>query len=329
VDCKFNNTLLKRKNYKKQEMERNYEQLVQFISESSGISADEIERKIEAKQAKLSGLISKAGAAQVIAAELNINFDKQIIKITQLVPGMRKINLIGKVIELFPVREYNKNGKSGRIGSFILADDTSNIRTVLWDENHIDLISGGQINNEGVVEISNASLRNGELHLGSFSEIKVSDKLLEKVIFEKPIFKKKIVEINTNDKVDIRAFIVQMFEPRFFQVCPECRKKVSEDGECKEHGKVIPEKKALLSFVLDDGSDSIRATLFSENLDKILSKEELETPELFAVKKNDLLGKELIVSGNVKRNQMFNSNDFIVEDIKEINLSELIEELEV
>ena len=114
-------------------MEGNYQKLVELIAQYSGLDVGEIERRIEAKQAKLSGLISKEGAAQVIAAELNINFDRQIIKISHVVSGMRKINIIGKVLELFPIREYNKNGRSGRIASMILADDTSNIRTVLWD----------------------------------------------------------------------------------------------------------------------------------------------------------------------------------------------------
>ena len=142
-------------------MSDNYNQLVEFISKNSGLALEDIERRIEAKQAKLAGLISKEGAAQVVAAELNINFDRQIIKISQIVPGMRKINLVGKVINLFPVREYNKNGRSGKIGTFILADETSNIRTVLWDENHIDLIANGQIFNDCVIEINNANLRNG------------------------------------------------------------------------------------------------------------------------------------------------------------------------
>src|SRR3989344_1711349 len=154
----------------------NYTQLLGFIAENSGIAVDEIERRVQAKQAKLSGLISREGAAQVIAAELNINFDKQLIKIAHIVPGMRKINLVGKVIELFPIREYNKNGRAGRIASFTLADETSNIRTVLWDEHHIDLVAQGAISKDSVVEIANAGLRNGELHLGSFSEIKVRDK---------------------------------------------------------------------------------------------------------------------------------------------------------
>ena len=309
-------------------MESNYNQLVEFISENSGVSIDEIQRKVEAKKAKLAGLISNEGAAQVIAAELNINFEKQFVKISQIVTGMRKINLVGKVIELFPIRDYNKNGRSGKIGSFILADDTSNVRTVLWDENHIELISKGEISQDSFVEINNASIRNGELHLGSFSEIKVSDKNIREIVIEKPTVHKKIKDFNVNDNVATRAFIVNMFEPKFFEVCPECRRKISENGECNDHGKVVPEKRSLLSLIVDDGSDNIRATIFSEVLEKIIPREELENSDLFSGRKQEFLGKELIVKGKVRRNSMFDSNDFVIEGFEEINLSNLIEELE-
>ena len=309
-------------------MEGNYQQLIEFISENSEVSVSEIERKVEAKRAKLAGLISKEGAAQVIAAELNINFDKQIIKLSQIVPGMRKINLIGKIINLFPVREYTKNGRKGRVASFVLADDTSNMRVVLWDENHIDLIAKGQITNESVVEIVNSSVRNGEIHLSSFSEIKLSNKSMENVIIEKPVFEKTIISFNANDRVSTRAFVVQMFEPRFFEVCPECRRKINELGECQEHGKIVPEKRALLNFIMDDGTDSIRSVIFSDVLEKIMSKEELENQELFAVKKKDFLGKEMMITGQVRKNSMFDSNEFVVENIGEVDVDKLIEELE-
>ena len=306
----------------------NYNQLIKFISENSGISVDEIERKIEAKRAKLSGLISKEGAAQVIAAELGINLDKQIIKISQIVPGMRKINLIGKIIDLYPVKEYNKNGRSGKVGSFVLADETSNVRTVLWDENHIDLIIKGKLIKECVVEISNASVRNGEIHLGSFSEIRITNRHLENIIAEKPTLKKRIINFNVNENVLTRAFIVQIFEPRFFEVCPECRKKVSELKECLEHGKVIPEKRALLNFVIDDGSDSARAVMFSDELEKIMPKDELENPELLAEKKKDLLGKEMIISGQVRKNSLYGNNEVIISGFEKVDIDKLIEELE-
>ena len=252
----------------------NYQQLIELISKSSGVSLEEIERKIHAKQAKLSWLISKEGAAQVVAAELGVDFDKQMIKIAQIVPGMKKINIVGKIINMSPIREYNKNGRQGRIGSFILADDTSNIRTVLWDENHIDLIVKGEIIDGGIIEITNAMIRNGELHLTGFSEIKNSNQALDEIVTEKQVVDKKIVEFNTNDNVSTRAFVVNIFEPRFFEVCPNCRKKVN-DGKCEEHGKVVPEKRSLLNFVIDDGSDSMRAVVFSDHIEKLIGKEEL------------------------------------------------------
>jgi len=310
-------------------MDENYIQLVDFVSKQSGVAPDEIERKVEAKRAKLAGLISKEGALQVIAAELNINFDKQSIKISQIVPGMRKVNIVGKVINVFPIREYNKNGRSGRIGSFVLADETSNIRTVLWDENHIELITKGEIYQEGVVEISNATLRNGELHLTSFSEIKPSTKnIVGNIITAKIVSKKEIIRFNSNDNVSTRAYIVQMFEPKFFNTCPECRKKVSEAGDCNTHGKVSPQKRALLSFVIDDGSDNVRAVMFSEQLEKLMTKEELETPELFSIKKVGLLGKEVMITGQVRKNPMYNTNEFFVNNLEDIDLDKLIEELE-
>ena len=65
---------------------------------------------------------------------------------------------------------------------------------------------------------------------------------------------------------------------------------INELGECQEHGKIVPEKRALLNFIMDDGTDSIRSVIFSDVLEKIMSKEELENQELFAVKKKDFLG---------------------------------------
>jgi replication factor A1 len=306
----------------------NYSQLIEFISENSGVPVDELNRRIEAKRAKLAGLISKEGAAQIIAAELNISFDKQNIKISQIVPGMRKINLTGKIINLFPVREYNKNGRSGRIGSFILADDTSNVRVVLWDENHINLIVDGSIRENYIIEISNATLRNGEIHLNSFSEIKKSDKNIIDVVLDKPFVKKTIVEFNPNENVLTRAFIVRLFEPRFFNVCPACKKKVNEVFECVTHGKVAPEKRALINMVIDDGSDNIRAVMFAEQVEKVFGMKILEDSGLFLSKKEEMLGNEYMITGNVRKNSMYDVNEFIIESIEEIDLDKIILELE-
>ncbi len=45
-----------------------YKRIVNSIVKSSGLNVNDIEEKVEAKQRKISGLISKEGAAQIVAA---------------------------------------------------------------------------------------------------------------------------------------------------------------------------------------------------------------------------------------------------------------------
>ncbi|GAH26143.1 unnamed protein product, partial [marine sediment metagenome] len=284
-------------------------------AKTAGLEKEEIEKRVEIKREKLSGLISKEGAAQVIAAELGISFNNEKLKIDELLPGMRRVNVVGKVINLISVRTFTtKKGEEGKVANLLLADDTSNIRIVLWDLNHVELIEKGEIVEGKVIEITNANMRDNELHLGNFSELKLSNEVLEDVKTERVVKEKNIIDFKTNDSVNVRAFIVQAFEPRFFNVCSECKKKVvpeAEDFVCGEHGKVIPEKRALINIVLDDGTETIRSVLFHERLSD-LGLTELEDTEKLSNQKENILGKEMIFSGNVRINKFFNNPEFII-----------------
>ncbi len=309
-------------------MADNYVQLLERIASASKLNKEEIERKVEAKKAKLSGLISKEGAAQIVASELGIHFEKEKLKIKELVLGMKKANVIGKIVEIFPVRSFSKNGREGKVASFLLADEEGNIRTVLWDTNHIDLIENGKIKRDDVIEISNGGVRNGELHLSAFSDIKISNEQIGEVIREKIFNNKRLNEARAGDILKARAIIVQSFEPRYFEVCPECGKRVF-DNECKIHGNVLGKKRALLNIVLDDGSETIRAVLFGEEIYKLgLIEEEVFSLEKFNEKKNLLLGEEKIFCGSIRQNALYNNTEFNIEKIEEINVDELIKELE-
>ncbi|MBU0894048.1 MAG: DUF2240 family protein [Nanoarchaeota archaeon] len=309
----------------------NYEKILEKIAKTSGLEKEEIERRVEAKRAKLSGLISHEGAAQVVAAELGISFDDVKLKIEELLPGMRKVNVVGKIINLFPVRTFTtKKGDEGKVCNFFMADETSNLKVVLWDTNHIGLIESNKIQEGSVVEIANASMRDNELHLGSFSEFKPCEEVLENVKTEKVVKEKNIVDFRVQDSVSSRAFIVQTFEPRFFYVCSECGKKVVSGDKgfvCAEHGEIAAEKRALINLVLDDGTESIRAVFFHEALSK-LGLTELEDSERLLSQREDLLGKEMVFSGNVRMNKFFNNAEFIVDGVKVVDMDELIVGLE-
>ena len=316
-----------------------YQQLIERISHLSGLALEEIQRRVDAKKAKLSGLISDIGAAQVVAAELGISFDKQKFKIIDLLIGMKKIQVLGKILEIYPIRKYRRAEHEGEIGTFLLADDNSSIRVVLWDTHHIDMIKQEKIKKDSVIEIKNADVRGGtvrEIHLSSDAVIELSDKKIDAVKITREILPlRKISDLKAGERTSIKANIVQMFQPNFFLTCPECGMKVSYEGDkatCLKHGIIVPKKRALMNLVLDDGSDNIRSLIFNETISKLLKIEEeniseLKDSSLFLTKKDIILGTELLFSGRTRKNVMFNRNEFIVNYLNEIKPEELIKEL--
>ena len=309
---------------------QNYELLIERIAKSAKLEKDEVERRVEAKKAKLSGLISKEGAAQIIAAELGINFEDQDLKISELMPGMKRANVVGKIINLFPVREYSKNGREGKVANFVIADDTGNIRVVLWDVNHIELIENGTVKEGDVVEIKNGSTRDNEIHLSGFSELKKSSAVFESVRSEAMVSEGSLNEVRQGQSVRIRGVVVQVFQPRFYSVCPECNKKVvSVEGvfNCAEHGVVNPKDRAILNFVLDDGTETMRVVMFSDQIKELIPEEDLKDAEKATAFRDDFLGTEIYLSGNVKRNQLFNNLEIVASGVEKVDVEKLISEL--
>lgn len=317
-----------------------YQQLIERIAHLSGLSIEEIQRRVEAKKARLSGLISNEGAAQVVASELGISFEKQKFKIMDLLIGMKKVQVIGKILEIYPIRKYRRAEHEGEVASMLLADDSSNIRVVLWDQKHIDMIKTNTIAKDKVIDIKGADVRgttNRELHLGSGAELEVSEKVMDKVVTERQetIKLMKLSDMKINEAADVYATIVQIFQPSFFSVCPECSMKVSYEADkaiCLKHGNVAPRKRSILNMVIDDGTDNVRALLFSENVAKLLKLtdeeiEKLQDPQFFLGKKQEILGSEWLFSGKMRQNILFNRTEFLVNDLTELEPEQLIKEL--
>ncbi len=312
-----------------------YEQIVEKIVKQSGLDKEQVERRVEAKRAKLSGLITKEGAAQIVAAELGISFDRQKVKVSELLSGMRKASVTGKITELYPIRSFKKGEKEGKVATFLLADETATVRTVLWDTKHIKMIEDGEINKNSVIEIKDASVRDGELHLNSISTLNPSKESIEAVSTTEIMQEKSVAEIKPNDRARIRATLLQIFEPRFFAVCPECFMKVTQEENrflCTKHNTVIPKYRVILTGIIDDGTENMRAVFFSDAVYKLLSISEaeidrLKEPEFWLQKKDTILGKDFWLDGRARTNKMFGNPEFIVSDISEVNVEELIEKL--
>ena len=102
-----------------------FEQLVEKIKKEGNISEDEINEKVNDKMKQLSGLISKEGAAHIIANELGIKLFEAFsgkLQIKNIVAGLRNVETVGKVMQTYELREFTTKDRKGKVASFMMGD---------------------------------------------------------------------------------------------------------------------------------------------------------------------------------------------------------------
>ena len=315
----------------------NLDGLINKIVENTELSPSEIENLIKEKENEFSGLITPEGAAHIVAKELGLNLlnsTSKELKIGNILSGMRSINIKGKIMKIFDVREFKKNDEPGKVVNMIIADETGQARISLWNE-QVKIIEDGEIKEGDVIEIINGytkedSFGGAEIRIGKLGKIKKSDAKITPKTSEKGK-RIKISNLTPGMNSEIRGVVVQFFETNpFFFVCPECGGKLI-DGKCKEHGDVKPKPVLIISGVVDDGYGNVRVVFFREQAEKILGMNSEDAYKLAEEGKNlnplrekleSILGKEFIINGRTKVNKFFEKLEFIADEVKEVNPEE-------
>src|SRR3989344_270937 len=152
-----------------------YEEIILKINEKTNMSVAEIEDRIEKKLKQLSGLISREGAAHIVANELGVKIFEPLsgkLQIKNILTGMRDVETIGKVLQVSDTREFMRNDAVSKVASMLIGDETGTIRVVLWG-NQADNTAKLGIND--VVKVIGAYVRenNGrkEIHLNDKSQL--------------------------------------------------------------------------------------------------------------------------------------------------------------
>jgi ssDNA-binding replication factor A large subunit len=326
----------------------NYDEIINRIVEEKGISKEEVENKVNSKMEKLSGLISKEGAIHIIANEYGINvfydLGKKRFKINELKEGMRSVEVVGKIIRKYDTREFKTDKREGKVGSVLIGDETGIIRFVFWDINLIDRLENTK--EDDILKVMNGYIRNNqgylEVHVGSQGDFEVNPagetvgEINQNSSSRVGVLRKKIADLNQNEFVEVFGTIVQVFEPRFYEACNECNRKVNPQGDdyiCSEHGKVAIRYIPIVNAFFDDGSGNIRLVCFRDIASKLLKISEDEVQkfrvgnENFEEIRKKVLGDQIIVRGKINKNEMFDRIELVASDIKEADPRKLIEEL--
>jgi len=302
--------------------------IIEKISEKADISKSDIDVKIEQKLKQLSGLISKEGAAHIIANELGVKLFENVsgrLRIKNILTGMRDVETVGKVQQIFEARDFvTKDNREGKVGSFVLADETGSIRIVCWGSQADNIAN---LKQNGVVKIVSGYVRenNGrkEVHLNERGKLMINpkDETVGDVKAYDEANRKEIKDLNENDNdVEVLGTIVQVLEPRFFEVCPECGKRTKQGEEgffCSVHNKIDPAYSYVMNAVLDDGSGTVRGVFFRNQALKLIKKTEEEmlkykdNPNEFDAVKTELLGNFVKLIGRTSKNTMFDRIEFL------------------
>ncbi|MBI2662276.1 hypothetical protein HYX11_02345 [Candidatus Woesearchaeota archaeon] len=314
------------------------------LLKSGKITPRELEERIKTKINDLSGLISEEGAAHIIANELGIelfNAERSKLKIKEIYAGMRGVSVVGKVVRKFEVREFAKGDKKGKVCSIILGDNTGTIRVVFWND-QADLLT--TVSEEDILLIKDGYVKennnNKEVHLGERAKVEINPEGEKvEVVRQRTSFeRKKIEDLKAGEEgAEVLGTIVQVFDPRFFNVCSTCGKRVVESNgifNCAEHNEIKPALAYVLNLIVDDGSGTIRSVLWKNQIGHLLGKEEEEMSKfkeniaLFEEVKTDLLGEQLKLVGRVQHNQMFDRLELNVQMVEKANVTEEIARLE-
>jgi replication factor A1 len=242
---------------------------IKKIIEETGLSKNEINNRVEEKKKELKGLISDEGALFIIAKELGVNIEDQNrelledieLNISDIKPNMKNIVLVGRIREIYRINTFNrKDGSEGKVGSFLLHDNTGDIRVVLWDDK-TEILKNDKFDINELVKIINGyskenNFSNPEIHIGRLGKIVLSPRDVDykkhPKISQKPI---KIEEVNLSLRsVSLKGKVIRKTPINTFE---------RKDGS---QGRVA-------SINLIDSTGSIRITFWNENVNKIKNVE--------------------------------------------------------
>lgn len=277
------------------------------------------EDKIELSFGRGSNMVTKKNS------EGTPEFKEEIITLKELKKDLKDVNCFVRIVRVFPTNTFKKkDGREGKVTNIIVTDGKES-RLVLWGE---QTEWAKKLKANDIVKVENAYVKdnNGklELNMGWNSRLLKNPKNAPSLPdAENPKEKReKISELKEGEYAEVRAVIVNAYEPTLFEICPKCKKRV--EGKCKCGEKA--EKRMVLNTELDDGSGVIRGVFFTESAQEILGMDPLHLEEK-GCDINKILGIEKVFQGQTRRNQRLERKELIVRRVMDVDVEAEIKSL--
>ena len=231
------------------------------IAKQSDKSVEEVSELIEKKKKKFSGLLTDSGAAFMVAKDLGIDLGIESIKrvqVSQLKDGMQNVDLLVRAMQIFSPKDFEKNGKNGRLCNLIVADSTGEIRLTVWHD-EVEKVQNS-VKPGSVLLLKNCFVKDfnekPQLSLGYKGSFEIEPK--GAIFSDLPEIRSEAVKVSSlkenMDSVRVLARVLRVYPETNF-----------------EKGK---RKGSVINFLVGDETGTVRATAWNELVNEVKGFEE-------------------------------------------------------
>ncbi|NYZ74962.1 hypothetical protein H0O03_01735 [Candidatus Micrarchaeota archaeon] len=221
--------------------------LRQQLLAKSAWSEQELAQKIEEKQEKFAGLLAEDAAIELLAREqgLEVKKEKSTPQFTPLasVEAGTTANVRARVLHVFALKRFEKNGRKGKVCNVSIADDSGPATLVLWGR---DCAAADSLERNDAIEITEGLVKNKnplEIHSTLLTQVK-------RVAAEsKTAAVAEIKDLQEGTEADFFARLLELSEEKEFD---------REKNGVKTKGK-------MASALAADDSGQVRLVLWDEN----------------------------------------------------------------
>ena len=243
--------------------DENVGELIARVVKDSGLSHEEVRRRMDERIEKTHGLLRDSGAIYAVAKELGIDLVQEELVLTPIekIEPQRFVNILCKVKLVEPARDFQrKDGTKGKVSNVHLADNTGEIRMVLWD-NMARMAE--KLDRNDIILARNLRSREGsygmDLHVVSLSNVSTNPDL------EKLGLSKKAAESIKDIEIKEELTKINEIEPDMASLNMLCR--VSAYYPTAEFERENGSIGKRASFIAEDDSGKIRVTLWGDDAD--------------------------------------------------------------
>jgi replication factor A1 len=150
-----------------------------ILASSPQLTRKAVERLIDEERSKAGGLLTEEAAAHLVSSNLGLDGSGERLearlRIGDLTSGLSDVSITGRVIHVFPARNFTRqDGREGKVLRMLLGDETGSVTVVFWDDK-ADIVSASKVKQGKLVRLLHGYTRERrgevEINMGNRGQI--------------------------------------------------------------------------------------------------------------------------------------------------------------